>query len=116
MTRTRATQLLLLLFALSAPAPARAVERVQWAFETALDIPTTIAFSGFDYATLSTLPQPLVLGTEVGCQGEEWYCQGFRGYADIGYMHFPFTSSTKSMSMFSFELGARYFPSWSGPF
>ena len=85
------------------PAQAHAMERVQWAFETALGIPTTIAFSGFDYATLSTLPQPLVLGAEASCQGEEWYCNGFRGYADIGYMRFPFTSAQKSISMFSFE-------------
>jgi hypothetical protein len=111
----RAFPLSLALGALAFSNAAFAVESMKWSLETALDIPTQLPFTTLDYSLLSTMPQPLVLGTEVRCEGDEWFCNGLRGYADAGFIKYPFSSAAKSISMFSFEMGGRYFP-WAGPF
>lgn len=58
------------------------------------------------------LPQPLVVGAQVYCQGSEWFCRKeLRGYANTGVFLMPFGSGGKNSAfLFSAEFGGRYFP------
>ncbi len=58
---------------------------------------------------LISLPQPLQLGVEIYRE------ESFRYFADFGVFKFPFSASTKSVSLISTAVGVRYFP-WNGRF
>jgi len=80
-------------------------------------------FGGIQLGTLKlaeefslAAPQPLKLGAEIYCTADDFFCsERLRYYMNVGYIQYPFSSSSTSFSIFSVEAGTRYFP-WQSVF
>ena len=57
------------------------------------------------------LPQPLAVGVEASCQGSERICrEDLKFYGTVGFFRWPITVAERSLSAFTLESGARYYP------
>src|SRR5690242_15716391 len=74
--------------------PAHAIDSIQWSGEFGL-----------------SFPQPVTLGVEASCQGTEGFCkENLKFFGNIGVFKLPLADGSRSFSIFSAELGTRYFP------